>query len=255
MERESTPRTVNAVDITCSILLGLRELNGAGVTELANHLGVSKSTIYSHLATLKENGLVIKRNEEYDLSFMFLNLGEYTKKRIGDNDIVFSEVDKLSDETGEVAQFATEEDGQLIYLYKAISETGVNTASRIGRRQHLHSTALGKSILAHFSEQEVDAVIEKHGLPAKTEKTITDRAELMNELEATRERGYAIDDEEAVEGLRCVAVSVLDPDGRIIGSVSVSGPSRRMKGQRFSETIPEKVAGAVNAIELNTKFS
>lgn len=254
MGSEGGSRTVAAVDSTCDILHALGELDGAGVTELADHVGLSKATVHSHLATLKTNEFVVQEGGQYFLSYQFLDFGEYAKGRIGIYDIVTTEVDELAAETRELAQFATEEFGRIIYLYKARGQQAVQTASRVGKRQYMHSTALGKAILAHYDRERVMEIVDTHGLAELTPHTITDVDALLDELEATRDRGYAIDDQEAITGLRCLASAVVGPEDRVRGAVSISAPSGRMRGERFSETIPELVTGATNAIELNAKF-
>lgn len=254
MTTDGESRTVAAVDTTCDILSALGDRDGAGVTELADEVAVSKATVHSHLATLKDNEFVVQDGDQYFLSYRFLEFGEYAKDRIGIHSIVTSEVDELATETGELSQFATEEYGRVIYLYKARGEHAVETASRIGTRQYLHCTALGKAILTHYDDERVDAILDEHGLPEMTPNTITERAELFADLEATRDRGYAIDDQEAITGLRCIAAPVVGPDNAVRGALSISGPSGRMRGERFEKTIPELITGATNAIELNAKF-
>jgi len=254
MTRDHGTRLVAAVDTSCDILTALGELDGAGVTELATEVDVSKATVHSHLATLKANEFVVQEGTQYFLSHRFLEFGEFAKDRIGIYSIVTAEVEDLATETGELVQFATEEFGRVIYLYKARGENAVQTASRIGRRQYLHCTALGKAILSQYDDDRVDAIVDEHGLPEMTPHTITSRESLFEDLVATRDRGYAIDDQEAISGLRCIAAPVVGPDESVRGAVSISGPSGRMRGERFEETIPEHVIGATNAIELNAKF-
>uniref|UniRef100_UPI003EB6AA54 IclR family transcriptional regulator domain-containing protein n=1 Tax=Halarchaeum sp. P4 TaxID=3421639 RepID=UPI003EB6AA54 len=81
--------------------------------------------------------------------------------------------------------------------------------------------------------------------------TITDEEELFAELERTRERGYAIDDEERLPGLRCVAAPVLGDAGGVLGAVSIAGPTNRFRGERFEVDLPERLLETVNIIELS----
>jgi DNA-binding IclR family transcriptional regulator len=251
---KNVPRTVHAVHITCNIIDALQELNGAGVTELANRLGHSKSTIHSHLRTLEEHHLVVREETQYRLSLRFLDVSSHVRDQFGNYDIIRNELENLAEETGEVAQFGVEEHGQVSYLYKVTGAQGVETASSVGTQQSIHSTSLGKAILAHLTDDRVHAILDETGLPGKTENTITDRAELFEELERVRSRGYATDDEENVDGLRCIAAPVMGNDG-ILGAVSVSGPSSRFSGEVFTEELPMVVKRAANVIELNSKFA
>lgn len=255
MTRADSPRTVQAVQTACDILDVLQERNGAGVTEIAAALDRSKGTVHSQLATLMENEYVVKRDDEYHLSLRFIDMGQFVRERLGIYDVVATELDSLAEETGELTQFATEEHGRAVYLYKARGEKAVETASSVGKREFLHCISLGKAILAHLPQERVDEIIDQHGLPSQTETTTTSREELLDELEEIRDRGYAIDNEEKIKGLRCVAAPVMGDGDSVLGAVSVSGPSSRMVGERFEEELPEQVVRSANVIEINAKFS
>lgn len=246
-------RTVRAVQITLDILAVLKERDGIGVTDIATQLGYSKGTVHSHLATLLENGFVVNEDGEYHLSLRYLDLAKVARDRLGIYDAVTDELDELAEESGELAQFAVEEHGKAIYLYKSGSERAVQTASSVGTHEYMHCIALGKAMLSQMPEERVDEIVEMHGLPAFTDETITDRAALDEELATVREQGYAVDFEERIEGLRCIAAPVQKED--VLGAVSVSGPSRRMAGDFFREEVPDMVTRSANVIEINVRFS
>jgi len=226
-------------------------MEGASVSELAERLDRSKATVHSHLATLADNELVVKQDGTNEISLRFVDIGEYAKSRIDIYDVAKAEVDRLAEETGEVAQFMIEEHGRGVYLHKARGENAIQTASYTGNRKDLHCTALGKAILSQLSTNRVNEIVDRHGLPQRTEKTISTREELFDELETIRERGVAFDDEEILHGLRCIAASIRHPTGDINGAISISGPTSRFKGDRFHEELPEIVQGAANVIEVN----
>jgi DNA-binding IclR family transcriptional regulator len=94
-------------------------------------------------------------------------------------------------------------------------------------------------------------ILDVHGLPATTDETIVDRAALYDRLDDVRERGVAFDDEERLEGLRCVAAPILAGNGRVEGAISVSGPSSRFRGELYRETLPNRLRQAVNIVELS----
>lgn len=244
-------RRVQAVDLSCTILEALRELDGAGVSELAASLDRSKATVHTHLATLEDHELVVNKGERYELSLKFVDLGEYAKSQVDIYEVAKKEVDRLADETGEVAQFMIEEHGCGVYLHKARGENAIQTASYTGDRKHLHYTALGKAILSQMSTEEIDQVIDRHGLPQRTERTIGTREALFEEIQTVREEGVAFDDEEVLQGLRCVAAPIEHPEGDICAAISISGPTSRFQGDRFYEELPELVEGAANVIEVN----
>jgi len=245
------PRTVNAVQFSCDIIDALKQLNGAGVTEIAEHLDASKGAVHTHLSTLRSNELVVKQDGEYRLSLRFLDLGKHVNDQIEIYDVVEEEIEDLAANSGEVAQFMVEQHGRGVYLAKAEGENAVQTASYVGNRNPLHCTALGKAILAHLPSERVDEIIDRHGLPAKTPNTITDREELLERLETVRDRGLAFDREEIFKGLQCVAAPVLDQEDEVIGAVSVTGPSSRMRGEHLTEEVAEMVEHTSNVIEIN----
>lgn len=252
---ENDTKKIRAVQTACRILNVLREVDSATVTEIANDLGLAASGIQYQLQTLCEEQLVVKEGTEYRLSLRFLDLAEQAKQYFDNFDVIQDEIDKLVTETGEVAQFATMEHSKAIYVYKAKGDQGVETASNVGYTGYLHSTALGKAILSELSDTEIDRVVDVVGLPEKTRKTITSRPDLEEELTAIRDRGYALDNEENVTGLRCIAVPVTGPGDKVLGAISVSGPSKRMADKRIHEELPEMLAQTANVIEINTKFS
>jgi DNA-binding IclR family transcriptional regulator len=247
-------RTIRSVKIAFEILEALRTRNGAGVTELSNELGYAKSTVHSHLRTLKDQEVVIQEDDSYRLSLRFLAMATYAREQIDNYEVICNEVDKLADKTDEIAQFGIEEYHCVAYFYKAIGDRGVETASRVGQHQPIYSTALGKTILAYLPEQRREEIIPTLDLDRQTPNTITDQDELRDELEQIRDRGYGIDSEENIEGLRCVAAPVRI-DEHILGALSISGPSSRFTDDHLHGDLSDYVQRAANVIELNTKFS
>lgn len=254
MPTKDSPRTVQAVENVLNIIDVLEEKTEAGITEIADELDRSKGTIHSHLVTLLENEYVVKSDDAYQLSLKFLELGESVTNEIAGFDIIKQEIDELAEKSGELGQVATQEHGRAVYLYKSGGSNAVQTASSPGKREHLHCISLGKAMLAHMPEERIEEIIEQHGLPAYTENTITTRDELMEELSNVRERGYAFDREERIDGIRCVAAPIQNNDDTF-GAVSVSGPSTRMQGEFYNEELPDMVTRSANVIELNTKFA
>ncbi|WP_049986153.1 IclR family transcriptional regulator [Halobellus rufus] len=244
-------RRVQAVQISCDIIQALREKDGAGVSELAEHLDRSKATIHSHLTTLADNEFVVKRDDSYEISLRFVDIGEYAKSQVDIYEVTKKELERLAEETGEVAQFMVEEHGRGVYLHKASGKNAIQTASYVGNRKYLHCTALGKAILSQLPEERVEQIIDRHGLPQRTENTVSTREELFDALETVRREGVAYDDEEVLQGLRCVAAPIKHANGDLHGAISISGPTSRFKGDRFHEELPEVVQGAANIIEVN----
>lgn len=255
MVENESQRTVQAVRTALDIIEYLQREERAGVTELSKELGRSKGTVHSHLTTLVQGDYLTREGSEYRLSLRYLDLGETVKERLEYYEVAKAELDDLAEESGELAQFATEEHGMVVYLYKSKGEKAVESASSVGKREYPHCISLGKAILAHLPRERAEIIIDHNGLPEFTPQTITRRGELFEELDRIRERGYAFDNEERIQGLKCVAAPITGPGGNILGALSVSGPSSRMTGERFTEEIPNMVTRSANVIEINTQFS
>lgn len=247
--------TIKSSERTLQILSAVRELDGAGVTELANHLDMSKATVHHHLGTLERNEFLVKDDSTYRLGLRFLEMGESARRQTDVFHIAKSEIDGLAEETGELANLMIEEHGRGVYVHIAAGDQAVRLDTKVGTRQYLHTSALGKAILANMPPEQFEEVIGRHGLPAQTSNTVTDKETLEAELDQIRERGVAFDGEERAEGIRCVAAPVTDNRNQLIGAVSVSGPSTRMKDDRFHETIPEMVQDAATVIGINVSYS
>lgn len=246
---------VGATDKTLQILEELKHRDGAGVTELADALGMSKGTVHNHLSTLQEHEYVIKQESDYRIGLRFLEMGEYSRQQTELLDVAKSEIDELAKETGEIANLMVEEHSRGVYVYIAKGDKAVNLDTHIGTRQYLHTSAVGKTILSQMEKEELQAVIDRHGLPAKTPNTVTSQNKLREELDEIRDRGAAFDGEERAEGIRCVAAPITDNEDNLLGGVSISAPSTRLKGDRLYEEIPEKVQHVATVIGINTFYS
>jgi DNA-binding IclR family transcriptional regulator len=160
---------------------------------------------------------------------------------------------QLAEDTSEAAWLMTHERGYVVGLDKELGQRAVQTTGRIGRHTRFHYHAPGKAMLSAMPDERVREIVTDHGLPARTEHTITELDALMEELETVRETGVAFDVGEAIEGLRSVAAPVAS-EGNVGGAIAVVGPKNRLKGDRFREEIPDLVAGAANEVELRLKY-
>lgn len=242
---------VQTTQKSLDIVEKLSELGSAGVTELAEELGMNKSIVHNHLRTLEERGYVIVSDEEYSLGLRFFQIGGKIRKDWKLYKRAKSEIDKTASEIQASVNLAVEENGKCVYLYRACEDQSIDLEfSYEGMYEHMHQAAVGKAILAYLPRDRVEAIVDRHGLPQRTEHTITDFDELMENLGQIRDRGYAIDDEESILGLRCVAAPIKTSDEEVLGSISISGPKSRFKNDTWSRELPEKVRDASNVIEL-----
>lgn len=210
-------RVVDAVD----------ELGGARLTEIAEELDLSTSTVYTHLNTLTDHGYVTKIGDRYELGLKLFHLGEEARRRDDRYDLARESARELANTTGEEVNFAVEENGRSIILFDEVSNPSVE-GFQVGHQFYMHNSASGKAMLAELPDEYIDDVIDRWGLPRETANTITDRDRLFDEIEEIRSQGYAVNDQEAFEGLHSVAIAVENPDGTVFGSLDVSGPPYRL---------------------------
>ncbi|ELY51308.1 IclR family transcriptional regulator [Natronorubrum bangense] len=253
------PRQLETVARACDVIDALEELDGAGVTELADSLDISKSSAYSYLSTLRTKRLVVKDDDDtYRLSLEFLYLGKTIRHR----HVLFEhgkqQIDRLAEETGEYVHLMCEQHGLERNIYKVAGENAVGDAyhtTKERKADFLHFTSTGKAVLAYLPDARVEAIIDEYGLVRKTENTITDRDALFKEIQTIRERGYAVNDEEEVAGIRAVGAPIRDTNGAILGAISVSGPTSRLNDDRYHETLPKKVMESANVTEASINMS
>ncbi|MFB6078094.1 MAG: IclR family transcriptional regulator [Halarchaeum sp.] len=239
---------------TLTLIEELRDRGTSGVTELADDLEMGKSAVHNHLTTLKEHGYVLQEGDEYRLGLKFLEIGGHTRKEMEFYQIAEPEVKALADETGELANLLVEEQGVGVYLMRSKGADAVDLDTYAGRRTYLHTTGLGKAILAYLPEERIDEIVDEHGLERRTSRSIGTREELDAELQRVRERGYAIDDGERLEGLRCIAAPITQSSDEVIGAVSLSAPASRVSDEELKGRLAERVLSAANVIELNVNY-
>lgn len=253
MSNTTSPRTLKTVDMASAVLEGLVELNGAGVTELADHLGISKSTAYTYLKSLECQEFVSKRGDTYRLSYRFLLLGEYVRNDSLLYQFGHEEVNRIAEELGHYAHLVVEEYGRGVSIYEAKGKKAADyeyQETKLQQPSPLHVTASGKAILAHLHEERVDEIVEQHGLERWTDHTITEDAELRDELATVRKRGFAYNNEEEVEGFRAVAAPVCGTDDSVLGAATVSGPTSFLNEESMRTKLPEYVTKAATNIEV-----
>lgn len=247
-------RTIKTTETVFDVVESLWTTNGATVTELADRLDIAKSTAHAHLSTLEQREFVVRNGNTYQLSLRFLELGIHVRDQIELSRIAEPLLTKLAEETGEAIWLIVEEHGWAVYLNKAMGEDALQIKSTIGERSHLHYLAAGKALLAYVPREDVESIIEQRGLPSRTSHTITDPEELFTELDAIRERGYAFNENEEIDGVRGVGVPIC-ADDRAIGAVGIGAPENRLRGTRFREEVPNQLLGAANEIELRITYS
>ena len=245
---------------TTSTSLGIveylrRKPEGGRVEEVADEFNISTSTAHRHLQTLHQENYLVNDGGFYRLGMKFLSIGAEVQRRVPGYEEIVKQVKMLAEETGERVQFIVPDNGERVFLVTESGQHGVQADARVGKRGPMHCSAAGKVILSELPVSKVEKIIEQHGLQEVTENSITTREELYEELETIREKGYGVNEEESTIGLRAVAAAVTGPRNELIGALSISGPTQRIKGNRFSDELPDTVRGYAHELELNIEYS
>lgn len=222
--------TIRALDRAMVILRSVGTADGLSLSELAERTEQSASTVYRVLTTLEQHGMVAAEPETqlwrvgagaFRIGSTFLrqtNLTEQSRAVMSD----------LMRQTGETANLGIERNDEVLFLSQVETHEAIRGFFPPGTQGPLHASGIGKALLAHFPADRVNRIIEIKGLAGFTSLTLTSASSLLRELKRTRERGYAIDDQERAEGMRCVAAPVFNVFGEPVAGISVSGPAFRM---------------------------
>lgn len=253
MSSQATNGTVAAGEKMLSVVEFLDERDGAELNTIASELDMAKSTAHRHVKTLEENGYLVTRGKEIQLSTAFLRLGRNVRYRTELANIVEPIVEEIADTTEERANFFIEEDGHSVCIHRKLGNRGVVAETELGRQFPMHATAAGKAILSQLPEGRVRMIAREHGLESFTENTITDESALLDELAAIREEGIAYNDEENIENLSSMGVPIateVEPPC----ALTVSGPSHRVGTETVREELKETLLGAANELELRLEY-
>ncbi|MQA27909.1 MAG: helix-turn-helix domain-containing protein, partial [Micromonosporaceae bacterium] len=209
---------------------------GADLGELSGGLGLPKPTLLRLLAPLREARLVEPHGESgrYRLGPQTARLGQLYLERMDLRAVAAGALKRLASTCGETAHLGVPDPPWVVYVDKVECAHPVRMVSRIGARQPMHSTALGKAWLAHAGEEAVARVIDA-GLERRTPGTITAPSRLREELSRVRATGHAVDDVENERDIRCVAAPLFDHTRRPVAAVSVAGPDFRLTAARVPE--------------------
>jgi IclR family transcriptional regulator, acetate operon repressor len=221
---------VQSVERAFVLLEALAEAGSDGMTlsELGRTLGVSKSTAYAILQTLLTGGFVADSGSgmtrRYRLGMALARLGDVVVSQIALRDVAMPVLRDLTALTGLTSRVAVLDEPYAVVIGRVDApRTTVRFTANLGKREHLHCSAVGKAMLSSLPVQTVHEIFAAVGLPGKTAKTITEEVALLGELDEVGRLGYAIDDEEDADGVYCVGSAVHDHAGRCVGAISVTG--------------------------------
>ena len=249
---EAPSYRVQVLERAFAILNALADGNSyLASAEISKRLHLNKTTTHRLLSVLGNYGYVERNGArgEYSLGSRLFELGSKAVSRLDLVQYARPFLRRLVAETGETSHLAVLRRGEVISMAIVESPRTLRMPATAGGRSPVHCTSIGKAILAFHPEAETDEIIRTQGLRKYTEKTITSPAAFKSELRRVRERGYAIDEQEFEIGLRCVGAPVRNYTGKVIGSVSVAGPSVRLGQDRMPVLIRSvvKAAGDLSA--------
>jgi len=231
-------------------LLFLAGRKSAGVTELAEELGVNKSTAFRILDTFLEANMVEKNKDtlKYRLGPAILKLSEQYYHNFNIIESARPVMESLSAEIRESVHLCILANNNAVIIEQILSNFRLAVNAKVGNSEPLHCSSVGKCLLAFTSQENREKIIDGISFDVYTEKTIRDKDRLNEEIRRVQELGYAIDDEELSEHIRCVAVPVFDERGMCIHSLGASGAASRMTDEKIDIIVPLLLKAAKNIV-------
>lgn len=236
MAKSTQPEAVSSVLKVFSILEALGQQKEIGVSELSQRLMTSKATTYRFLQTMKSQGYVSQEDEadKYSLTLKMFELGAKSLEYVDIIALAEKQMRYISEQTNETVHLGALDEGSIIYIHKIDSSYSLRMHSRVGRRNPLYTTAIGKVLLSSHSEEFVRDTLRHVEFKKSTDKTLENVDQLLAELDTVRQQHYAEDNEEQEPGLYCVAAPIYDRFGNIVYGVSISFPTMRFDSKRKS---------------------
>ena len=216
-----------------------------GISDLAKRLGLAKSTVHRLASTLLDQGMLEQNagDGKYRLGLALFELGTLVRRKMDFTMEARPYLRTLMEKTGETVHLAILDHDSVLYIITHESKQALRMGSKVGTRAPVHSTAVGKALLAFQPEEEIARIIAR-GLPASAPNTVVDGRSLQRELELVRTRSYAVDDEESEVGLRSIAAPIRNDSGNVIAAISIAGPVHRMTRKTLLGWVRELVAAA-----------
>ena len=255
--RKKGSYVIQAVDKALDLL---EQFNGdrdeLGVTELSNRLNLHKNNVFRLLATLETKGYIEqnKATENYRLGVKSLELGQAFIKQLGFVRPLKPFLEEIVEKCNETAYIGTIRQSSVVYLDVEEANQTVKVANQVGWRLPIHCTAIGKAQIAYVSEEELEKLGILDHMERFTPNTIVNKAEFIKHIKEVAKRGYAIDNEECNPGVRCVGAPVRDYTGRVVGGISVCGPSFRMTDEFLKTKIISVVKDSGEKISKKLGF-
>jgi DNA-binding IclR family transcriptional regulator len=221
-----------------------------GISELAKRLGLAKSTVHRLASTLLDQGMLEQNagDGKYRLGLALFELGTLVRRQMDFTAEARPFLRTLMEKTGETVHLAILDHDSVLYIITHESKQALRMGSKVGTRVPVHSTAVGKTLLAFQPEEALTRIIAL-GLPASAPNTLVDEKALRRELALVRVKNYAVDDEESEVGLRSIAAPIRSYSGNVVAAISIAGPVHRMTRKMLLGWVRELVEAA-DAVSL-----
>jgi IclR family KDG regulon transcriptional repressor len=221
---------INSVVRTLNFIEYLSEKGEVSVSDCSNHFNINKSTAHRFLASMKHVGFVDQNpeNQKYKLSLKIFEIGNKIISNLNFREVAKPIMMELGEQTGETINLGIIDNFDVVYIEKVLSKNALRLDSPIGGRDPVHSTALGKAIIAFRPSDYVEEYVKTKGLSKSTKNTITNVEKFYTELKIIREKGYAIDAEETMIGLQCVSAPIFNNKNKAVAAISISSPTQRL---------------------------
>ena len=248
---------IQSVERALTLLNALSDYpSGIKITRLADLVGLTKSTTHRLLSTLINLKYVMKDEEtdRYKLGFQIINL---SRNQLSNMNVITSakpSLQKLAQDVNETVHLCIEDNGEIMYVDKIESNRAVRMFSQIGSRAPMYSTGIGKVLLSGMTEARLEETISKIDFVPITKTTITTKEELIAEIKKVKKYGYALDNGENEEGLRCIAAPIYSFDGKIVAGFSISGPNNRMTMDLINNELIEKAKKTATEISQSLGY-
>jgi DNA-binding IclR family transcriptional regulator len=256
-KKDKSEYIIQAVDHALDLLEQFQgDVDELGVTELSKRLKLHKNNVFRLLATLESRSYIEQNRvtENYRLGLKTLELGQTFIKQMGLLRQSRPVLEALVKECNETTYVAILKDSYIVYLDVVETDMTVRVVPRVGSRLPAYCTAAGKIQLAYMTDEELDHYLPTKELKAYTANTITDRDAFKAHLRKIADQGYALDNEEMDIGVCCVGAPIRDYTRRIIGAVSISGPSMRFSPERIEKELIPLVKRAGEDISTKLGF-
>jgi IclR family acetate operon transcriptional repressor len=239
--------TVRTLDRALDLITLLAQSDeGETLTALADKAGMAAATVYRLLSTMEARGFVAhdEREGRWRIGVETFRAGAAFVRATKLAEIGRAVMRELMEKADETVNLAIEQDGDVVFISQAESHQAIRAFFRPGTRAPMHASGIGKVLMAYLPDKRLQQIVDKRGLEGFTPKTITARDRLGEALGEIRARGWALDDEERNQGMRCVAAPIFNEYGDAIAGISVSGPAVRLPDDKLDEVAREVKAAA-----------